>query len=179
MAKRMKESSSLDWIDRDRHVIEGLDHLGVQVVSANIYGQLLPGVTNVTDRARYYSFYSWVLHSFAQQSKPTAGRREWLTWFRHLEYAYAAACAACEEQGGDAGAVVGVDSARRVLRDRGSRKVVGLSQLSSLDAEGKVPSETYFKHPEGGFGQYYKVSLTVLGLMQEDPRYRYPDRQLT
>lgn len=25
----------------------------------NIYGQLLPGITNVTDRARYYSFYPW------------------------------------------------------------------------------------------------------------------------
>lgn len=37
--------------------IRGLDHLGVQAPCINIYGRLLPGITNVTDRARYYSFY--------------------------------------------------------------------------------------------------------------------------
>ena len=44
--------------------IRGLDHLGVQAPCIALYGQLLPGITNVTDRARYYSFYSWLLWSF-------------------------------------------------------------------------------------------------------------------
>ena len=30
----------------------------------NIYGRLLPGITNVTDRARYYSFYPWLIWAF-------------------------------------------------------------------------------------------------------------------
>jgi hypothetical protein len=55
MAKAESDSPALDWLQRDRHVIEGLDHLGIEVVSAHIYGQLLPGITNVTDRARYYA----------------------------------------------------------------------------------------------------------------------------
>ena len=41
-----------------------LDHLGVQAPCIALYGQLLPGITNVTDRARYYSFYPWLLWSF-------------------------------------------------------------------------------------------------------------------
>ena len=41
--------------------IGGLDHLAVQAPCINLYGRFLPGITNVTDRARYYSFYPWVV----------------------------------------------------------------------------------------------------------------------
>ena len=44
--------------------VGGLDHLAVQEPCINIYGQLLPGITNVTDRARYYSFYPWFVWAF-------------------------------------------------------------------------------------------------------------------
>jgi len=179
MATMLDPTPAVDWIDRDRHVSEGLDQLGIQVVSASLYGQLLPGITNVTDRARYFSFYPWILHSFAQQAKPTDGRLEWLTWFRSLEYAYAAVCAAWEDENGEATAVVGVDAARKALRKSGAREPIDLLKSAQLNAEGKVPAGAYFKNPEGGFGQYYKVSLTTLGLMQEDRQYRYPDRRLT
>ena len=47
--------------------IRGLDHLGVQAPCITLYGQLLPGITNVTDRARYYSFHPWVLWSFERR----------------------------------------------------------------------------------------------------------------
>src|SRR4051812_5690463 len=43
--------------------ITGLDHLGTQSPCTLIYSQLLPGITNVTDRARYYSLYPWVVRS--------------------------------------------------------------------------------------------------------------------
>ena len=44
------------WVKPPR-LIGGLDHLAVQAPCISIYGKLLPGITNVTDRARYYSFY--------------------------------------------------------------------------------------------------------------------------
>ena len=47
--------------------IGGLDHLGVQAHCTALYAQLLPGITNVTDRARYYSFHPWVLRQFEQR----------------------------------------------------------------------------------------------------------------
>src|SRR5690348_18237342 len=118
MVEAPNEDLQFDWLQRDKHVIEGLDHLGIEVVSANIYGALLPGLTNVTDRARYYSFYPWVLHRYAQSSPPVPDRKAWLTWFRQLEYSYAAACAAWEMSGKTAAhatAVVGVDAARREI----------------------------------------------------------------
>lgn len=48
--------------------IGGLDHLGIQAPCIQIYSQLLPGITNVTDRARYYSFYPWLLSQFEKQA---------------------------------------------------------------------------------------------------------------
>jgi hypothetical protein len=180
MAKAEPNTRVLDWLQRDRHVIEGLDHLGIEVVSAHIYGQLLPGITNVTDRARYYSFYPWILHRYAQRGPRQPDRRSWLTWFRRLEYAYALACAAWEasgKAGAQATAVVGVDTARRIVS--GAKGRVDLRELADLDSSGKVPEQAYFKNPEGGLGQYYKVSLEILGLVREDEQHRIPDRQLT
>lgn len=36
-----------DWILRDRKVLDGLDHLGIELVSVNLYQAMLPVVTNV------------------------------------------------------------------------------------------------------------------------------------
>jgi hypothetical protein len=56
MPKSDTESrTDIDWILRDRKVIDGLDHLGIELVSVNLYQAMLPGITNVTERARYYS----------------------------------------------------------------------------------------------------------------------------
>ena len=48
------------WV-KPPNAIGGLDHLAVQAPCINLYGRMLPGITNVTDRARYYSFYPWVV----------------------------------------------------------------------------------------------------------------------
>lgn len=47
--------------------IRGLDHLGVQAPCIALYGQLLPCITNVTVRARYYSFHPWVVWAFERR----------------------------------------------------------------------------------------------------------------
>ena len=59
----MTDSVQTGWV-KPPHQIIGLDHLGVQAPCIQIYSQLLPGITNVTDRARYYSLYPWLLARF-------------------------------------------------------------------------------------------------------------------
>lgn len=54
------------WVSPPQ-AIGGLDHLGTQAPCVLVYSQLLPGITNVTDRARYYSFYPWLVWSFDQR----------------------------------------------------------------------------------------------------------------
>src|SRR5437867_6426326 len=64
----MSRPSDIGWVEPAKP-IRGLDHLGVQAPSIALYTQLLPGITNVTDRARYYSFHPWVLWSFERRYK--------------------------------------------------------------------------------------------------------------
>lgn len=58
--------------------IRGLDHLGVQSTSVALYTELLPGITNVTDRAGYFTFHPWLLReferSFTDRSEAAYGR---------------------------------------------------------------------------------------------------------
>ena len=49
-----------DWVNPPE-AINGQDHLAVQAPCINLYGRMLPGITNATDRARYYTFYPWVI----------------------------------------------------------------------------------------------------------------------
>ena len=59
----MTQPADIGWVEPEQP-IRGLDHLGVQAPSITLYTQLLPGITNVTNRARYYSFHPWLIRSF-------------------------------------------------------------------------------------------------------------------
>ena len=51
------------WLEKEPERV-GRDHLGVQAASPALYARLLPGIRNLTKRARYYTFYPWVLHTY-------------------------------------------------------------------------------------------------------------------
>ena len=44
MANQREPRTDIDWILRDRKVIDGLDHLGIELVSVNLYQAMLPGI---------------------------------------------------------------------------------------------------------------------------------------
>ena len=46
--------------------ITGQDMLGMQNTSIATYSTLLPGLTNLTRRIRYYGFYMWMLEQYAK-----------------------------------------------------------------------------------------------------------------
>jgi hypothetical protein len=168
----------VDWLQRDRQVIEGLDHLGIEVVSINLYGLLLPGITNVTDRVRYHTFYPWVLDQFAE--RPARGRRAWREWIRSLDFALALASVAHEQSAEESeSAIVGAVTARRLLRDADEAEMVDFRSYVELNEKGGIPSNAYFQNGEGGFGQYYKGPASELGVFVEGVDQVDPDRQLT
>ena len=146
--------------------IGGLDQLGVQMISITLYGELLPGLTNVTDRVRYYSFYPWVLHRYAKDVRSTSRK----TWQEHLRRAdFLLALVACVhhadgEEGGES--VVGSIQATKTLakmRERPRQKFT-LSKWTAVDRV-KTPG-SYFANRQGGFGQYYKGVIRDLGLVE-------------
>ena len=176
--------AEVNWLEREDKIIEGLDPLGIEVVSINLYSALLPGITNVTDRARYYSFYPWVLHRFAQNSSIPHTSLGWCQWLRQLDFAYAVASVAYQLsndiQDNSAAGVVGSNRAHALLKQvRQSDERVDIQSSTQLNTAGKVPTGgAYFKNPEGGFGQYYKVPLEMLGMLVRDEDHS-PGYQLT
>nr|HEX4316232.1 hypothetical protein [Kofleriaceae bacterium] len=170
----------VEWLARDLDFVDGDDDLGIQVVSTNIYARLLPGISNLTDRARYFSFYPWVLDTYARNcsSKSADG---WRTWIRRHEFTLSAASIAAETakkvSDDAAGGIIGARAARRILN---KNKVATVDIDAATHVEnGEVAKGAYFQHKEGGYGQYYKNPMTLLGLMQRDPKNKAPDRLLT
>lgn len=168
--------NGVEWLSRDLDFVEGLDHLGIQVVSTNIYSRLVPGISNLTDRARYFSFYSWVLDSFARKASDKSADG-WRTWIRSHEFVFSAAGVAAERHAIEkdaAGGLIGAIAARRLTK--GDHVDVG---AASRIEDGKAAKGTYFKNREGGYSQYYKGPMTALGLLRLDEGRKAPDRQLT
>ena len=60
------DQPAIGWLERPTEKV-GLDNLGTQQPSIFIYTQLLPGVTNVTDRVAYFGFYPWFLLAFEKR----------------------------------------------------------------------------------------------------------------
>lgn len=154
------------WV-KPPHQIAGLDHLGVQAPCIHIYGQLLPGITNVTDRARYYSFYPWLLSRFEK-----AGWRDeekMLTMLRRAECLLTMVSLQHEHQLQDGtddhrAAMVGVDTLVKAIARVNQGEQIAISEYSDLEES----ENRYFANPVGGLGQYYFGALWGLGLLDGD-----------
>lgn len=143
----------------------GLDHLGLQIVSITMYGDLLPGLTNVTDRIRYYSLFPWLLHRYATDIGSTS-LSKWQEHLRRAEFLLALIGKAHHEGDSEGGeAIVGADQATKTLAQlrESPGKVWKLSEWTALAQAGKKGS--YFKNKNGGYGQYYRGTLSDLGII--------------
>lgn len=159
---------------------EGLDHLGIEVVSANLYRAMLPGITNVTERARYYGFYTWCIHRYAQDGPVERSRVNWVRWFRPLDFAYAVASVAHDEATeGDASAVVGAERARELVKGKSASASIDMRVATATNDKGQPEPDGYFKNPQGGFGQYYRGPMRELGLIRDHEQRVWPDVVLT
>ena len=144
--------------------IGGLDHLAVQAPCINIYGRLLPGITNVTDRARYYSFYPWIVYALEQ-----AGHRYDDVFIDHYRKADSLFTLIAERHaytcGGDrdvhAAATTGSNNLAKQIADIKEGKPVRFSDFTHLE-DGH---NRYFKNKLGGLGQYYLGVLSELEIM--------------
>lgn len=151
------------WVSPPQ-AIGGLDHLGTQAPCVLIYSQLLPGITNVTDRARYYSFYPWLIWSFDQRYAKDDEAR-FVEFFRRadclftlLSERHARNTDRDNERHGVA--MVGRVQLTQALDRLEAGEYLNLSQYTSQESPLR-----YFKNPMGGLSQYYAGTLSDLKLM--------------
>lgn len=140
-----------NWTKRVVTESGGRDPLALSRVAFNLTDYLLTGVITTTERARYYSFYSWVLWHIEQEEEPE-NYSDFVDAFRRREAAMGLATLASKP----ALNPVGVEVLRNQL-ERGK-------QSGEYDCNFKVlPS-----NPMGGYGQYYGSSIYHLKLSYGD-----------
>lgn len=153
-------SPDLAWV-RPPEPIRGLDHLGVQAPCIALYAQLLPGITNVTDRARYYSFHPWVIWSFETRYKDHSVE-EFRRVLRRAECLFAliairhSRVLKTADEGLHGAGMVGRFELLRVSEEA----AIALDDFAGLDGPHR-----YFKNKLGGLGQYYFGPLRDLRVL--------------
>lgn len=148
----------------------GLDHLGTQAPCISIYGYLIPGITNVTDRARYYSFYPWLIWAFEEEGISKT-RTELISWFRKADCLFTMIGVRHDEvsdphhhgSNPHRSALIGVNAIGKGVRE--------LTETNSLEIMRYATQDTgqarYFMNSLGGLGQYYKGTLIDLGVLAQ------------
>lgn len=144
----------------------GIDHLGTQAPCGMIYGQLLPGITNVTDRARYYSFYPWLVWSYDQRYVKD-NHAHFVERFRRADCLFTLIAERHSQ-------VSDQDDERHGIAMVGRTKLVpALARLKAGDplrlsqyATTENSADRYFVNRLGGLSQYYAGTLANLMIME-------------
>jgi hypothetical protein len=125
----------------------------MQNSSINIYQMLLPGISNVTLRMRYYGLYAWLSRTYARKIGDT-DLRSWQRFVRRAEALYALIA---QRHGAEYG-VAGVQWAQRKLFE-GDSGPIGFAD----DAEPGSPTY-YLKQAWGAYGAAYASQVFEVGI---------------
>jgi hypothetical protein len=141
------------WTRRVAMEGSGRDPLGLSRVSDALTNFLLPNIITTTDRARYYSFYTWAIADIEALRKAKGGRISFEQEFQRREAAFALASR---------------------LGQKIDLPIVGVRQVDTIlaSADNGENVETDFRvlpsNSTGGYGQYYGGCLHGLDLVRVD-----------
>ena len=154
-----------EWTERAEK--RGLDPLGMQNLGVALYQRLMPGISNVTLRMRYYGFYCWLSDSYAREVGST-DYELWRQWVRRGEALLAlAASRAGGLTGNGAGGIGGIEWAKEALD---TACTSGLDAIDFSVAASTDPNERrYLRQSMGVFGGAYFSQLAEMGLFEIGP----------
>ena len=134
-----------EWLERSLQDTAGRDPLGFNTITLDrILPQLLPGILQLSERARYFSIYSWMLWQFAERKRPATGD-ELDRFIRRREFELCLAMKLCKHC--EVASAIGSLSA-------GPRVSAG---------DDPFQRGTSIQSSKGGFGLYYRSPLVELG----------------
>jgi len=141
----------------------GLDPLGMQNTSVNLYQTFLPGISNVTLRMRYYGLYAWLCRTYARKVGDT-NPETWKRYIRRTEALYA--LIACR-RGGESG-VAGIDWATRTLANAPDG-AIDFAQAAEAGSE-----THYLQQAWGAYGAAYGSQLFEIGILTRSDEHEIP-----
>ena len=144
----------------------GLNQLGMRTLVESIFATLLPGMSNVTGRIRYYSFYCWLMQQFKEFGAGSDGvyhQEDFITFIRKAEYLLAVINYYTPNIQGIPGNTYVINH----IDDDAS--IVDLSK--GIISETGEYRGSYWANKWGILGQYYLssvIDLSLLGRLQAD-----------
>jgi hypothetical protein len=151
--------------------VRGRDPLGIQNSSIATYSRLLPGMTNLTLRIRYYGFFLWLLQEYHKLPNSSPFKTDFHSQYNFIRrgeliIAYLMVTKFENEQ-----SIVGSDFVHNHIEipEPGYYEIAkGADKLSST-----VKSTVYWDYSSGAFGQYYVGALVSLRLVISVPNENY------
>lgn len=158
MTALQKENSIYPFWNENVTLIKGFDPLGLQVTSKATYAKMLPGLSNDTNKLRYYGFYCWLIDFYFKKEKKGTQTKQ-LNFIRRAELLIA---------------LIMQKERKGITQISGSQFAANLINNTTTDffdlaVSADIENEnTYFKNPSGALGQYYLDSLQALALITQD-----------
>lgn len=135
------------WIASSLNVKEGRDPLGLQTTTQDrLMPRLLPGILELSRRARYLSFHAYLLDRYRTLRLPADGN-SLSTFIKAREWEYGLAVLLCPH--GCDSSPVGASSLRSIVHEQSETFPRGQSVESAF----------------GGYGLYYRSPLAELGIV--------------
>lgn len=137
-----------EWIEPSLQRQEGRDPLGLQTTTQDrLMPFLLPDILELSRRARYISFYAFLLNQFEKQRRPMA--RDQLSHFiKTREYEFGLAALRCPRECG--ASPVGATKLRPAVQEEPER----FARDESVEST------------NGGYGLYYRTPMIAFGLVE-------------
>lgn len=148
--------------------ITGRDPLGIQNSSIATYSRLLPGMTNLTLRIRYYGFYLWLLSEYHAKKK----NEENNLWhhYNFIRRAELIIAFLMMNKFPDEQSIVGINYA---IEFKESIDQLGYYDIAHGADKGEANKDTrvYWDYNSGALGQYYAGALSNLQLITTNSGY--------
>ncbi|MBK8698581.1 MAG: hypothetical protein IPN29_03185 [Saprospiraceae bacterium] len=157
MTVLQKGNSIYPFWGENVNLITGLDPLGLQVTSEATYATMLPGLSNLTNRLRYYGFYCWLIDFYFKNEKK-GNQTEQYRFIRRAELLIAIIM---QKEKPSVNQITGSLFATNLLSN-GTSDTFDLAAGADKDKDNE---RTYWKYPSGAFGQYYFGAMSALSLV--------------
>ena len=156
MAVLQKGNSISPFWGENINLITGLDPLGLQVTSEATYSTLLPGISNLTNRLRYYGFYCWLINFYFQKEKK-GNQTEQYRFIRRAELMIAIIM---QSERPEITQITGSLFASNLIKES-----IDNYDLAAGADKDKGNENVYWKYASGAFGQYYFGAMSALSLV--------------
>lgn len=150
--------------------VRGRDPLGVQNSSISVYATLLPGMTNLTLRLRYYGTYLWLLDQYDLLPSNNSFKKDQqgqYTFIRRAELiiAFVMINKYPEEQ-----SIIGSEYVKKNIDEVQEKGYYDIA-LGADKHKDTPKGSVYWDYTSGALGQYYAGSLVALDLIDQSSGY--------